>query len=276
MIVQHNIQSMNANRQLSIGTGALAKSTEKLASGYRINRAADDAAGLAISEKMRSQVRGLKRASDNAQDGVSLIQTAEGMMDQQHAILQRARELAVQAANGTNTTQDIEAINKEVSQLNDEFTRIQSSTQFNGKNILDFDGAKLQVGANNNVAGETETNTIAVNIEENEMGVSGFEGDDAVAMQNDARSKIDTLDEKIKNLSENRAELGATQNRLEYTIKNDDNSAENLQAAESQIRDVDMADEMTTYSKYNIIQQAATSMLAHANQSTQGALSLLQ
>jgi flagellin len=217
---------MNANRQLSIGTGALAKSTEKLASGYRINRAADDAAGLAISEKMRSQVRGLKRASDNAQDGVSLIQTAEGMMDQQHAILQRARELAVQAANGTNTTQDIEAINKEVSQLNDEFTRIQSSTQFNGKNILDFDGAKLQVGANNNVAGETETNTIAVNIEENEMGVSGFEGDDAVAMQNDARSKIDTLDEKIKNLSENRAELGATQNRLEYTIKNDDNSAE--------------------------------------------------
>ncbi|WP_026834376.1 flagellin [Eubacterium xylanophilum] len=267
MIVQHNIQSMNANRQLGIGSTALAKSTEKLASGYRINRAADDAAGLAISEKMRGQVRGLKRASDNAQDGISLIQTAEGMMDQQHAILQRARELSVQAANGTNTSDDIKAINLEVKQLSDEFTRIGASTTFNGKAIngdSSFSaGTTLQVGAN-------KGDTITISWTAGEMSVDG------IADQAAAQNAIKSLDDDIVKLSESRATLGAQQNRLEYTIKNDDNAAENMQAAESQIRDVDMADEMTTYSKNNIIQQAATSMLAHANQSTQGALSLLQ
>ncbi|WP_026834374.1 flagellin [Eubacterium xylanophilum] len=266
MIVQHNIQSMNANRQLGIGTNALAKSTEKLASGYRINRAADDAAGLAISEKMRSQVRGLKRASDNAQDGISLIQTAEGMMDQQHAILQRARELAVQAGNETNTTQDVGAINTELTQLKAEFERIGTSTTFNGKAISEFNNKKLQVGAN---AGND--NVIQISLASNTMSDVTSLTDNA-----SAQTAITNLDNDIKTLSTNRATLGAQQNRLEYTIKNDDNAAENMQAAESQIRDVDMADEMTTYSKNNIIQQAATSMLAHANQSTQGALSLLQ
>ena len=260
MIVQHNIQSMNANRQLGIGTNALAKSTEKLASGYRINRAADDAAGLAISEKMRSQVRGLKRASDNAQDGISLIQTAEGMMDQQHAILQRGRELAVQAANGTNTSTDVAAINLEITQLKEEFGKIADRTTFNGKKIEQYkDGTTLQVGANN---GDT-------------ISVSWTAGAFTAASVG-ATADIASFDTDIVNLSTSRAKLGAQQNRLEYTIKNDENAAENMQSAESQIRDVDMADEMTTYSKYNIIQQAATSMLAHANQSTQGALSLLQ
>ncbi|MCR5796784.1 MAG: flagellin [Eubacterium sp.] len=266
MIVQHNIQSMNANRQLGIGTNALAKSTEKLASGYRINRAADDAAGLAISEKMRSQVRGLKRASDNAQDGISLIQTAEGMMDQQHAILQRARELAVQAGNETNTTQDVGAINTELTQLKQEFERIGTSTTFNGKAISSFNNKKLQVGAN--AGGD---NVIQISLASNTMSDVTNLSDNT-----SAQTAITNLDNDIKTLSTNRATLGAQQNRLEYTIKNDDNAAENMQAAESQIRDVDMADEMTTYSKNNIIQQAATSMLAHANQSTQGALSLLQ
>jgi flagellin len=269
MIVQHNIQSMNSNRQLGISTGNLAKSTEKLSSGYRINRAADDAAGLSISEKMRSQVRGLKRASDNAQDGISLIQTAEGAMDQQHAILQRARELAVQGGNDTNTTVDREAINEELKQLTAEFSRINGSTEFNGMSILggNFTGKKLQVGANNG-----DNQTISISITTPAMTSAPTE-----AFTNaTAQSYISNIDDNIKSLSTTRSKLGALQNRLEYTIKNDDNAAENLQAAESQIRDVDMADEMTQYSKENIVQQAATSMLSHANQSTQGALSLLQ
>jgi flagellin len=270
MIVQHNIQSMNSNRQLGISTKNLSKSTEKLSSGYRINRAADDAAGLSISEKMRSQVRGLKRASDNAQDGISLIQTAEGAMDQQHAILQRARELAVQAGNDTNTADDRTAIDQELTQLTAEFGRINDSTEFNGMKIFESfktaDNKKLQVGANKG----TEQ-TIAISITKVAM-----ETDHDVATNAKAQDYIEKLDGNIKSLSEQRSKLGALQNRLEYTIKNDDNAAENLQAAESQIRDVDMADEMTRYSKENIVQQAATSMLAHANQSTQGALSLLQ
>ena len=268
MIVQHNIQSMNSNRQLGISTKNLSASTEKLSSGYRINRAADDAAGLSISEKMRSQVRGLKRASDNAQDGISLIQTAEGAMDQQHAILQRARELAVQAGNDTNTTQDRTAIKDELTQLTAEYSRITGSTQFNGMNILggNFTGKKLQVGAN---SGAKQTIDISI-------GAATMTAVPTITSNASAQTYINNLDTDIKNLSAQRSKLGALQNRLEYTIKNDDNAAENLQSAESQIRDVDMADEMTTYSKENIVQQAATSMLAHANQSTQGALSLLQ
>jgi len=273
MIVQHNIQSMNANRQLSIGTGALAKSTEKLASGYRINRAADDAAGLAISEKMRSQVRGLKRASDNAQDGISLIQTAEGLMDQQHAILQRARELGVQAANDTNTTTDRGAIQKEISQLTEEYERIQNATTFNGKKLseIEGEGKYLQVGANN-----TTNDKIKIGSLTSAALDADIKANTAVSSNENANSFIAKVDAAITSLSDKRSELGAKQNRLEYTIKNDENAAENMQAAESQIRDVDMAEEMTNYSKNNIIQQAATSMLAHANQSTQGALSLLQ
>lgn len=275
MIIQHNITSMNTNRQLGIVGNNLAKSTEKLSSGYRINRAADDAAGLSISEKMRGQVRGLQRASDNAQDGISLIQTAEGAMDQQHAILQRARELAVQAANDTNVSKDRDAILNEMKALKEEFGRITSSTEFNTMNLLNGDfaaakGKKLQVGANNGTAQE-----IAIEINATTMSTTlptageNFTHSVATAM-------LDTLDTDIEELSATRSDLGALQNRLEYTIKNDDNAAENLQNAESRIRDVDMADEMTRYSKESILQQAATSMLAQANQSTQGVLSLLQ
>ena len=266
MIVQHNISSINTNRQLGISTNALAKSTEKLSSGYRINRAADDAAGLSISEKMRGQVRGLQRASDNAQDGISLIQTAEGAMDQQHQILQRARELAVQAANDTNVTEDRNAISQELEQLKAEFDRITSQTEFNTQKLCngDFTGKKFQVGAN-------EDQSIEVNISATTMtNIAG-----SVSNHDDATGAIATIDGNITALSNTRSQLGAIQNRLEYTVKNDDNTAENIQSAESRIRDVDMAEEMTTFSKQNIIQQAATSMLAQANQSNQGVLSLL-
>ena len=266
MIIQHNISSMNTNRQLGIVGNNLAKSTEKLSSGYRVNRAADDAAGLSISEKMRGQVRGLQRASDNAQDGISLIQTAEGAMDQQHAILQRARELAVQAANDTNVTADRDAISQELKQLKAEFDRITSQTEFNTQKLCDgsFTGKHLQVGAN-------EGQSIEVSIAKTEM--TDISGD--VASYDDATAAISDIDDDITALSKTRSALGAIQNRLEYTVKNDDNTAENLQSAESRIRDVDMADEMTRFSKESILQQAATSMLAQANQANQSVLSLL-
>ena len=266
MIVQHNISSMNANRQLGIVGGNLSKATEKLSSGYKINRAADDAAGLSISEKMRGQIRGLQRASDNAQDGISLIQTAEGAMDQQHAILQRARELAVQAANDTNVSVDRDAISQELSQLKAEFDRITSQTEFNTQKLCDgtFTGKQLQVGANSE-------QSIAISISATEMtDISG-----SVSSYSTATASISSIDANITALSTTRSKLGAIQNRLEYTVKNDDNTAENLQASESRIRDTDMADEMTRYSKESILQQAATSMLAQANQSNQSVLSLL-
>ena len=266
MVVQHNITSMNANRQLGIVGGNLAKASEKLSSGYRINRAGDDAAGLAISEKMRSQVRGLQRASDNAQDGISLIQTAEGAMDAQHQILQRARELCVQRSNSavldtTATSGDQAKIDKELTQLREEYNRIIDSTTFNKKKVYtEFSsGKKLQVGAD---AGT-----------ENQIEVKFTVG--KINSDSDFQS-ITTLDTKISDLSDTRATLGAIQNRLEYTVKVVDNTAENMASAESRIRDTDMADEMTRFSKENILQQAATSMLAQANQANQGVLSLLQ
>jgi flagellin len=267
MIIQHNISSMNTNRQLGISTSNLSKSTEKLSSGYRINRAADDAAGLSISEKMRGQVRGLQRASDNAQDGISLIQTAEGAMEQQHAILQRARELAVQAANDTNVTADRTAISEELKSLKAEFDRITTQTEFNTMKLCDgsFKNKNLQVGAN---SGQSISVTIG--------STSMTDISSAVSSYSSATQSISDIDKNIKALSSTRSKLGAIQNRLEYTVKNDDNAAENIQNAESRIRDVDMADEMTIYSKESIIQQAATSMLAQANQSTQSVLSLLQ
>lgn len=271
MIVQHNITSMNANRQLGIVGGNLSKATEKLASGYRINRAADDAAGLAISEKMRAQVRGLNRASDNAQDGISLIQTAEGAMDQQHAILQRARELVVQASNSgvldKDSDDDFQKIQDELDEIGKEFTRINSDTEFNKKKLLngDYSNQYLQVGANKNQG-------ISITISEvtwDDPDISGGDGKANSAV-------IDTIDAMIKSVTTQRSKLGAIQNRLEYTVKVDDNTAENMQAAESRIRDTDMADEMTRFSKESILQQAATSMLAQANQANQGVLSLLQ
>ena len=383
MIVQHNITSMNANRQLGIVGNNLAKSTEKLSSGYRINRAADDAAGLAISEKMRAQVRGLNRASDNAQDGISLIQTAEGAMDQQHAILQRTRELLVQASNsgvldGT-AENDFQKIQDEIDTLKSEYERINTDTEFNRKKLLDgsYKDQYLQLGANNaqgidvtikttawdpdlylskttevakNTVGtasdknagtngtvvegttQYEYNSKIFTVEESYVAAKGNKKEITAAdkktvaddgkttyadssnavkalltkygyaatddgLKNmkddyaaDANKKtsvtdvdgeaisglLDNVDSMIKSVTTERSKLGAVQNRLEYTVKVDDNTSENLQSAESRIRDTDMADEMTRFSKESILQQAATSMLAQANQSNQGVLSLLQ
>lgn len=277
MIVQHNITSMNANRQLGIVGNNLAKSTEKLSSGYRINRAADDAAGLAISEKMRAQVRGLNRASDNAQDGISLIQTAEGAMDQQHAILQRARELVVQAGNtgvlddgktSGSGDDDFQKIQDELNELQKEFTRINEQTEFNKKKLLNgtYTDQYLQVGANDDQG-------ISVTINKTDWTAPTVTGG---AAGNGSDLLKNNIDEAIKSVTTERSKLGAIQNRLEYTVKVDDNTAENMQAAESRIRDTDMADEMTRFSKESILQQAATSMLAQANQANQGVLSLLQ
>lgn len=418
MIVQHNLTAMNSNRQLGVTTGAQAKSSEKLSSGYRINRAGDDAAGLKISEKMRSQVRGLTRASTNAQDGVSLIQTAEGALNEAHSILQRMNELAVQGANDTNETIDRDAINEELDQLTQELDRISTTTQFNKQNLLDgsFQGKNLHVGAN---AGQKIEISIK-NMNASTLGLRDIHVSDAksavvkslspdkqkgtsyskivysngmsvaykmsivgasnkhqaistfkqkisnavastqyvlqmspdgksqyyidsknnkyaqvslamkadksyaiaemsTALTNDfgkylvgttvsatsapvtsptvsvvppqgavdlnvprvddyetANATLKAVQEAINRVSSQRSALGAIQNRLEHTIANLDNVAENTQAAESRIRDLDMASEMVEYSKNNILAQAGQSMLAQANQSTQGVLSLLQ
>jgi flagellin len=271
MVVQHNMQAVNTNRVLGVTTSAQAKSTEKLSSGYRVNRAADDAAGLAISEKMRSQVRGLDRASTNAQDGISVVQTAEGALNEVHSILQRMNELATQAANDTNTSMDRQQIQLEMNQLSSEIDRIASTTQFNTMNLLDgsFTKKNLQVGS---LCGQaisiniSAMNASALSLKVSNIKVSGFSiaGKTMKAVQN-------ALDQ----VSTQRATLGAIQNRLEHTIANLDTTSENTQAAESRIRDTDMAKEMVTYSKNNILAQAGQSMLAQANQSTQGVLSLL-
>ena len=269
MVVQHNMQAANANRQLGITTSAQAKSTEKLSSGYRVNRAGDDAAGLAISEKMRSQIRGLDKASTNAQDGISLIQVAEGALNETHSILQRMNELATQAANDTNTSTDRTAIQNEMDQLTSEINRIQSTTQFNTMNLLDgtFTSKNLQVGS---LAGQSIVISIS-NMDASSIGVSGLQ----VTSFSAAGTAMTRVQSAIDNVSAQRAKLGALQNRLEHTIANLDTASENTQAAESRIRDTDMAKEMVTYSKNNILAQAGQSMLAQANQSTQGVLSLL-
>ena len=434
MIVQHNIASMNANRQLGISTGKVKSSTEKLSSGYRINRAADDAAGLAISEKMRGQIRGLTQASSNAEDGISLIQTAEGALQESQNIIQRMRELAVQAASDTNTDDDREQIQQEITQLTSEVDRIANTSEFNTKKLLDgsLEGSKsfrsgvgsaegtfingevkvvekdvsanaviakddvirieftkdgiqaeeLGVGyniaslrgsevtyeastgtitiANGQYAGElsalrnTDSNTatladyviqissfanikagdtITINMQkatltrpqttgkealrvqvganggqEAFLGIASMKARDlgitqttairtltnsadnelskqntgnvgsalVVTSQSMASLAIEAYDNALRKVSDERANLGALQNRLEHSINNLDTSAENLQDAESRIRDVDMAEEMTEYSKYNILMQAGQSMLAQANQMTQGVLNLLQ
>jgi flagellin len=272
MVVQHNLTAANTNRQLGITTNGLQKSTEKLSSGYKINRAADDAAGLSISEKMRNQIRGLNKASDNAQDGISLVQTAEGALNEVHSMLQRMSELAVQASNDTNQTVDRTALQSEVAQLQTEINRVADTTQFNKQNILngDFTNKNIQVGANAN-------ELIGISITDVKTTVS-----DAIAAGTkvntftDAQTAITNIQKSITALSTQRSTLGAIQNRLEHTTANLDNISENTQAAESRIRDTDMAEEMVTYSKNNILQQAGQSMLAQANQANQGVLSLLQ
>ncbi len=271
MVVQHNMQAANASRVLNITANQQMKSTEKLSSGYRINRAADDAAGLSISEKMRKQIRGLDRASTNAQDGVSAVQTAEGALSEVHSMLQRMNELAVQAANGTNSTTDVESISDEVQQLKTEINRIANTTDFNGKFMLKEDGGDTTIfvgymeNADNNIAISAKNlNEVATSIHEEFSDAAG------------AKQLLSDVSAAIESVSKMRSEFGAIQNRLEHTIDNLDNVVENVTSAESRIRDTDMADEMVKYSKNNILTQAGQSMLAQANQATQGVLSLLQ
>ena len=308
MVVQHNLTAMNSNRMLGLTTKTQAKSTEKLSSGYKINRAADDAAGLSISEKMRRQMRGLTQASANAQDGISCVQTAEGALAEVEDMLQRINELAVKGENGTLTTQDRSYIGSEVSQLMQEINRVKQTTTFNEQSLLNgsFSKKALQVGAESNV-----NNKISVTIKN--MGVStlattfstmmkkmsavtSLKSAEAVAKKFlsfcklSSGAKVATANllkashfaglnvwakSAIQDVSEQRSDLGAIQNRLEHTINNLDNVVENTTSAESAIRDTDMASEMVKYSNNNILAQAGQAMLAQANQSNQGVLSLL-
>lgn len=264
------MQAINAHRQLGINATAQSKSIEKLSSGLRINRAGDDAAGLSISEKMRAQIRGLNQASRNAQDGISLIQTAEGALNETHAILQRMRELAVQAANDTYVDNDRSYIQAEIKQLTAEINRIASTTEFNTQKLLDgtYSSKKFQIGAN---AAQMVTLSIE-SMKSSDLNIDNIQ----VNSYDNASQAITTINEAINIVSKERSNLGAIQNRLEHTIKNLDTAAENLQASESRIRDVDMAKEIMQFSKLNILNQAAQTMLAQANQNPQSVLQLLR
>ncbi|MGN7312456.1 flagellin Hag [Alkalicoccobacillus gibsonii] len=303
MIINHNLSAMNAHRQLGSNQAAGAKAQEKLSSGLRINRAGDDAAGLAISEKMRAQVRGLDQASRNAQDGISLIQTAEGALNETHSILQRMRELAVQASNDTNTDTDRNELQKEMNELIDEIDRIAGNTEFNTKNLLNGqEGAAaddprtaneftFHIGANATQNIKLEINSMntdnigAIDADDasNSVTIKSLKTDaddaattpGALTSQDTADAAITTIQAAIDQVSAERSKLGANQNRLEHTISNLDNSSENLQAAESRIRDVDMAKEIMEFTKNNILSQASQSMLAQANQAPQQVLQLL-
>ncbi|WP_433744800.1 flagellin Hag [Falsibacillus pallidus] len=293
MRINHNIQALNAYRNLSQTMSNTSKNLEKLSSGLRINRAADDAAGLAISEKMRSQIRGLDMAERNALDGISLIQTGEGALNETHSILQRMRELSVQASNGTLTDEDRGAIQKEMDQLTFEVDRIADTTQFNQKKLLSGDPAtpgadlsvSLQIGAN-----ESETMEFKLSVMDAEK--LGMATDDLynpittagqkakhgvyVSTADAASVAITKIDNAIQKVSDERSKLGAIQNRLEHTVTNIQTANENLTSAESRIRDVDMAKEMSEFTKNNILNQAGQAMLAQANQLPQGVLQLLK
>lgn len=276
MIINHNMNAIDAHRNMGQNIAAAGKSMEKLSSGLRINRAGDDAAGLAISEKMRGQIRGLDQGTRNAQDGISLIQTAEGALNETHSILQRMRELSVQSTTATNTTADRSALNKEFTQLQAEVTRIANQTNFNNKTLMSgsFKTGKgtlaFQVGAN---AGETINLNIAT-MTATGLGVAANKA--SIGTAGAASKAITTVNSAIAQVSNERANLGSVQNRLEHTINNLSTASENLQSSESRIRDVDMAKEMMNYSKNNILQQAAQAMLAQANQAPQGVLQLLR
>ncbi|MBU2658775.1 flagellin Hag [Bacillus cabrialesii] len=279
MRINHNIAALNTLNRLSSNNGAAQKNMEKLSSGLRINRAGDDAAGLAISEKMRGQIRGLDMASKNSQDGISLIQTAEGALTETHSILQRVRELTVQAGNtGTqDATTDLQAIQDEVNNLLDEVDGISQRTAFNGKNLLDgtqTNGFTFQIGAN-------KGQQLTVNIGDMSTAATGldmlkadYNVTTATAANTDAL--LTKVDSAINKVSSERGKLGAVQNRLEHTINNLSASGENLTAAESRIRDVDMAKEMSEFTKNNILSQASQAMLAQANQQPQNVLQLLR
>jgi flagellin len=265
--INSNVEAFNAHRQLAMTSDKAAKSMERLSSGYRINRAADDAAGLAISEKLRGQIRGLSQAQRNAQDGVSLVQTAEGSLNEVHSMLQRVRELAVQYQNGTLSTSDKSAITAEAQQLSKEIERIGKTADFNGIKLLDGSQTTIsfQVGAN-------DADTIAVTTASLGSKIGGTVGDIDVTTS----TAIAGIDKAIDAVSSLRGSFGAVQNRLEHTLNNLATYQENLTASESRIRDVDMASEMVEFSKNQILQQAGTSMLAQANQAPQAVLSLLR
>lgn len=269
MVIQHNIAAINSYRNLATNQSSLSKNLEKLSSGYKINRAGDDAAGLAISESMRSQINGLNQAVSNANDGVGLIQTAEGALTETHSMLQRLKTLTTQAANGTYTTTARTNIKAEVDALTQEIDRISKSTEFNGvKPLSAGSNMTFQIGAT-----KDETLKLATS----DMSAKGLGVDnitvDTVANANNA---IDTINSAIDKVSGYRAQLGAAQNRMEHTINNLKVTSENVTAAESRIRDTDMADEMTSYTKNNILMQAAQSMLAQSNSMPQGVLNMLQ
>lgn len=327
MIINTNVSALNTYRQMGVNNNAGSKAMEKLSSGLRINRAGDDAAGLAISEKMRAQVRGLDQASRNSQDGISMIQTAEGALQETHNILQRMRELATQASNDTNVEVDRKEIQKEINELTSEINRIANTTEFNTQKMLNVSGAagagfkaSFQVGANNgqsmsieiksmtaeslgvaSAASAGEDDTVAVGasvtslrgIETEDQagsvkyasgtaGVSNGTGGTvdqralSVASHEEAAASIEVINNAIETVSAQRSNLGAYQNRLEHTISNLNNSSENLSAAESRIRDVDMAKEVMEMTRANILGQASQAMLAQANQKPQSVLQLLQ
>ena len=286
MIINHNMSALYSNRTLGVTNNATTKNMEKLSSGMKINRAGDDASGLAVSEKMRSQIRGLNQAATNAQNGISFIQTTEGFLQSTTDIVQRIRELAVQSSNGIYTDEDRMQIQVEVSQLIAEVDRIASQAQFNGMNMLTGRFAKptgentvtasmwLHIGANMDQRAQVFIGTMtsqALNLRN-----IGDEQIMSLASPDDANRAIGTLDEALKKINKQRADLGAYQNRLEYTVNGLNIGAENLQASESRIRDTDMAKEMVEFTKNQVLTQAGTAMLAQANQSTQSVLSLLQ
>lgn len=275
MRIQHNINALNSHRNLSMNNTAIGKNLEKLSSGYRINRAGDDAAGLAISEKMRAQINGLNQAQQNAEDGISLIQTAEGALNETHAILQRMRTLAVQASNGTyQASVDRENLNEEIDALNKEIDRIASSTHYNKNQLLDGSlgttNITFQIGAN----GATDQQ-VSLSVGDQSSSALGVSAVDLGTVAS-ANAAITSIDNAINSVSKTRSTLGALQNRLEHTINNLGVASENLTAAESRIRDVDMAKEMMAFTKNNILTQASQAMLAQANMQPQGVLQLLQ
>lgn len=267
MIINHNITALNTHRQMGMNNLSAGKNMEKLSSGLRINRAADDAAGLSISEKMRGQIRGMEQAQRNSQDGISLIQTAEGAMNEVSAMLTRMKELAVQKENGTYNDNDKGNIEKELKNLIEEIANIQDKTSFNDIKLLDGTQSTISIQINH-ADGDTMTMTM-VDLG-SEMGSISLETIDV------SEATISNIDAAIDNISAARAQLGAYQNRLEHTVNNLGTTSENLSAAESRIRDTDMAKEMVALSKNNILLQASQAMLAQANQQPQGVLQLLR
>lgn len=274
MVIQHNIAAINSYRNLSTNQNALSKNLEKLSSGYKINRAGDDAAGLAISEKMRSQINGLNQAVNNANDAIGLIQTAEGAMTETHSMLQRMKTLSTQAANGTYTETARKNIQSEIDALNKEITRIATTTEFNGEKPLSPKAANQALTF---FIGATADATNAMTVGQQIMTAEELKLDKVVVdTTTNAFKAMKSIDAAIDTVSTYRATLGAAQNRLEHTVNNLKVTSENITSAESRIRDTDMADEITAYTKNNILLQAAQSMLSQSNAMPQGVLSMLQ